>query len=114
MTAAIDGHAVVEHFATNPVGGEGRIVCVDGEVVRLYVFASGHDRAAAEAAIDPNDPSHVGSAIVEWIGQPRFWSVSHALVSYSGASEGLVSDLREGFGAPFATAQGSPVPRESC
>lgn len=45
---------------------------VGAEEVRVYLFATDEEADAAAARIDPDDPSNVGDAIVEWAGTPRF------------------------------------------
>ena len=106
VKAAIRNGAGTESFDTDPIGGEGRLLCIGGEVVRMYVFASAEDRAAAAALVDAADPSNVGRAIVEWVGQPRMWEIGPAVVMYSGDDQGLVEDLTSAFGAPFAQGRG--------
>src|SRR5262249_4964545 len=60
-------------FDSQPVGGEGHVVCIGTETLNVYEFATDADARAAAARIDPSDPSHIGNAMVDWIGSPRFW-----------------------------------------
>jgi hypothetical protein len=36
--------------------------------------------------IKPDDPSNLGTSIVEWAGRPRFWQRDRILVMYLGES----------------------------
>lgn len=45
-------------------------LCLAGESVQVYEFDTAAQAQAAVALIDPDDPSHVGASIVEWVGQP--------------------------------------------
>ena len=101
-----------------PIGGDGRLVCVGKESVQVYVF---RDRAAAEAAaarIDPKDPWHIGNSIVEWIDTPHFWTRDRILVGYVGQDAATMTVLVGVLGQPFAQGAGGggrgPLPRPDC
>jgi len=103
--AGVDA-APVETFSTEPVGGQGHLICVGGEEVRVYLFATDELGAAAAARINPDDPSDFGNAIIEWAGNPRFWQRGPMLVLYLGedqATEALITGV---LGPPFAQGQG--------
>lgn len=106
LTAASGEVEQAENFSTDPVGGEGHVICVGVEELHVYLFGSDEEGAAAAARIDPNDPSNLGNAIVDWVGNPRFWQRGPMLVLYLGedeATENLISEL---LGPPFAVGAG--------
>jgi hypothetical protein len=89
-------------FMAEPIGGEGRAVCIGPETVQVYEFID-HDAAlAASARIDRQDPSNVGTGIVEWNGRPRFWLRDRIIVLYLGRDEPTDATLRDLLGPPFA------------
>ena len=47
--------------------------CLNGRVIGVFSFESLNDQRRVSATIDKDDPSHVGNAIVEWVGPPTFW-----------------------------------------
>jgi len=103
------GESTVEEvgtFGTDPLGGNGRILCVNAEEVRVYLFGSEDLASAAAARIDPNDPSNLGTAIVEWAGTPRFWQRGPMLVLYLGEDQATEDSLRSILGEPFARGAG--------
>jgi hypothetical protein len=89
-------------FTADPLAGEGVNLCVNGQRVAVYSFATGDDRASGQALIDPNDPWHVGNAIVEWLGTPRFWARDLIIVGYNGADAEVQALITAALGAPFA------------
>jgi len=95
-------------FAGDPFPAAGFLICVSGEPVRVYVFNSVQQRLEATSRIDRNDPSKVGTAIVEWMGTPRFWQRDRILVLYLGAKPATEYLLTSVLGPPFATGQGRP------
>jgi len=102
-------------FAPDPLPGRGLLLCVNGEVVRLYVYSSTAERAQATARIDRNDPSHVGSAMVDWVGRPRFWQRDRIAVLYLGPTQATETLLTSVLGMPFARGQGGlPSQTEAC
>ena len=91
-----------ETFDPTPLRGQGVLLCVGREEVRVYVFASEQERATAATSIDPSDPSHVGTSIVEWMGNPRFWQRDRILVLYLGTDAPTDRLLTSVMGPPFA------------
>lgn len=103
--AGIDA-AQVDTFSSDPLGGDGLLVCLGAQELRVYLFPSDHEAAAAAARIDPEDPSNLGSAMVAWAGRPRFWLRGPMLVLYLGEdddTEHLLADILE---EPIARASG--------
>ncbi len=96
----------VETFSTEPVGGQGHLLCVDDQEVRVYLFANDEEAAAAAARIDPDDPSNLGDAIVEWAGNPRFWQRGPMLVLYLGEDQATAALITGVLGQPFAQGKG--------
>ncbi|MGI8517998.1 MAG: hypothetical protein ACR2ME_06635 [Acidimicrobiia bacterium] len=95
-----------ETFSTEPVGGEGQLFCLGDQEVRVYLFAGDDEAAAAAARIDPNDPSNMGSVIIEWAGNPRFWQRGSMLVLYLGKDQATEDLITAVLGQPFAEGQG--------
>jgi hypothetical protein len=106
LTAAGVDADPVETFSTEPVGGQGHLICVGGEEVRVYLFASDDLVAASAARIDPDDPSNFGDAIIEWAGNPRFWQRGPMLVLYLGEDQAIEARITGVLGPPFAQGQG--------
>lgn len=102
LTAAGAAAEQVEIFSGGPLGGTGALICIGSEEVRVYRFESEDDATEAAARIDPDDPSEIGTAIVEWAGNPRFWQRGTILVLYLGKDEDTESLLIEVLGSPFA------------
>lgn len=99
-------------FDPAPLSGQATLLCVDGEEVRVYVYASELEAAAAASRIDATDPSNVGTAIIEWAGNPRVWHRDRILVLYLGRDEATESLLTATLGPPFARGLGrEPGPR---
>jgi hypothetical protein len=95
-----------DRFDAAPLPGQGVLLCVGREEVRVYVFETEEARVAAARTIDPNDPSHVGTSIVEWVGNPRFWQRDRILVLYVGTDAPTEALLTTVMGAPFARGVG--------
>lgn len=95
-------------FVTDPIGGEGIGLCVDGQVVNVYVFPTVEEREAVASRIDPEDPSNLGTAIIDWAGTPRFWQADRVLVLYLGADPAVEAGLTSVLGDPFARGEGRP------
>jgi hypothetical protein len=93
-------------FAPAPLPGQGVLLCVGHEEVRVYAFATEQARLAAAGSIDPTDPSHVGTSIVEWTGNPRFWQRDRILVLYLGTDASTDALLTSVMGPPFARGVG--------
>lgn len=102
LTAAKMPVRQADTFDAAPFQGHGVLLCVGREEVRVYAFATDQERAAAASRIDPTDPSHIGTSIVEWMGNPRFWQRDRILVLYLGADPALTAVL----GQPFARGGG--------
>lgn len=92
---------------TEPFDADGTLLCVAGDKVRQYTFATGEMAAAAAASIGRNDPTRIGrDSIVDWIGRPRFWHRSRSLVLYTGEDPAVEQVLIRVLGIPFAAGQG--------
>lgn len=97
---------------TAPLGGQGVGLCVAGQEVRVYVYSTPEERQAVAARIDPTDPSNLGTSIVSWAGDPKFWQGDRILVLYLGTDPAVESGLTSVLGQPFARGQGrDPGPR---
>lgn len=103
-------------FSTEPLGGQGIGLCVAGQEVRVYLYPTPADREAVAARIDPTDPSSLGTSIVEWAGNPKFWQADRIIVLYLGSDPAVESGISSILGPPFARGQGrDPGPnRHSC
>jgi hypothetical protein len=103
-------------FSTEPLGGQGIGLCVAGQQVSVYVYPTLEDREAVASRIDPTDPSNLGTSIVEWAGNPKFWQADRILVLYLGSDAAVESGISAILGQPFARGQGrDPGPdRHSC
>lgn len=99
---------VGETFDGQPMAIQQTIVCADGEDVRVFVYGTEQDRAAFAARIDPDDPSNIGTAIVEWDGWPKFWQRDRIIVLYLGRDQATVGLLTQLMGDPFAEGQNQP------
>lgn len=97
-----------DSFDGEPLATVQTLLCVDGEDVRVFTYGSQEERAAFSAQIDPNDPTNVGTAIVEWDGWPKFWQRDRIIVLYLGRDEGTIDLLTELMGDPFAQGQDRP------
>lgn len=95
-------------FNPDPLGGRGVRLCVAGQQVSLYVYPTAQDRAVASARIDPNDPSNLGIAMVEWAGNPRFWQRDRIIVLYLGSDAAVEVGITSVLGPPFARGRGRP------
>ena len=90
-----------------PFGVSGLKLCVAGQKVWVYAYASADEAARVAGTIDPTDPSHVGaSIIVSWQGNPRFWQRDRLLVLYLGADRATEELLTDVLGQPFAAGAG--------
>lgn len=102
-------------FTTEPLGGKGVRLCVAGQEVSVYVYETAAERAAVAARIDPNDPSKLGTSIVEWVGNPRFWEMDRLIVLYLGSDPVVESGITSILGPPFARGRGGvAAPNHSC
>jgi hypothetical protein len=88
-------------FVADPLAGQGVNLCVDGQRVAVYSFATSDDRQKGQARIDPTDPFHVGTAIVDWLGTPRFWARDLIIVGYNGSDQAVLDRITATLGAPF-------------
>lgn len=103
-------------ISTEPLGGEGVGLCVAGQQVSVYAYPTPEEREAVAARIDPTDPSNLGTSIVEWAGNPKFWHAGLIIVLYLGNDPAVESGISSILGQPFARGQGrDPGPnRHSC
>lgn len=99
---------VSDSFDGEPLATVQTIICVDGEDVRVFPYASEQERAAVSAQINPTDPTNIGSSIVEWDGWPKFWQRDRIIVLYLGRDEATIELLTELMGDPFAQGQNRP------
>lgn len=95
-------------FDGDPISRQGVAVCVEGEIVQVYVFGTPQEAQNAASHIDPRNPSNVGTAIIDWAGEPRFWLRDRIIVLYLGKDEAVQTALLTVLGEPFATGQGGP------
>lgn len=102
LTAAGASVRQGDAFAADPLAGDGITLCVDGQRVAVYSFATSDDRLRGQSRIDATDPWHVGNAIVEWVGTPRFWARDLIVVGYNGSDQTLMTRMTAALGAPFA------------
>lgn len=93
-------------FNSDPLGGRGLSLCIDGQRVRVYVYQTERQREAASSRIDPADPTHIGTAIIEWAGSPKFWQRERLMVLYLGTAPAVEASLTSVLGQPFARGQG--------
>lgn len=106
---------VRDPFAGMPLAAEGVNVCVNGEDVQVFAYSSQEERVVAARRISPTDPTHVGNAIVEWQGSPKFWGRDRILVLYFGRTDAISALLVSVLGQPFAQGFAGAVPlREEC
>lgn len=97
-------------FTTRFLGGRGFTFCIGGQEIRVWEYLSQADRQAASRLIDRNDPSKIGSAFVEWRGDPTFWQRDTILVLYLGNQAETLDVLSELFGPSFAEGRGRSSP----
>jgi hypothetical protein len=104
-------------FLAEPLQGEGVVVCVGAEALQVYVLKDHEAALAAASRIDRNDPSKIGTALVDWAGTPRFWLRDRILVLYLGTDVATDAVLRALLGSPFAEAHEAgrpPLPAPDC
>jgi hypothetical protein len=105
------------NFLAEPLPGEGVLVCVGTEAVQVYVLRDHEAARAAAESIDRDDPSKIGTSIIDWAGRPRFWLRDRILVLYVGDSAATDAALRTLLGQPFAEALvpgRPPLPAPDC
>lgn len=105
------------NFLADPLPGEGVLVCIGTEAVQVYVLRDHEAAQAAASSIDREDPSKIGTSIVDWAGRPRFWLRDRILVLYVGDSAATDMALRTLLGEPFAEERGAgrpPLPAPDC
>lgn len=93
-------------FDSTPLQGQASLLCVGNEEVRVYAFSSDQERASVASRIDPKDPTHIGTSIVEWSGNPRFWQADRIMVLYLGEDPATETRLTAVLGQPFARGVG--------
>jgi hypothetical protein len=96
-------------FVADPLAGQGVNLCVDGQQVAVYSFATSADRLQGQARIDPTDPWHIGNSQVEWFGNPRFWARDLIIVRYNGPDPDVVTRIKATLGAPFVVGAQNSV-----
>ena len=103
-------------FASEPIGGEGISMCVGKETVQTYQFIDHESALVVVQTIDPEDPSRIGTMIVDWAGTPRFWLRDNVIVLYTGTDAATDAALRALLGQPFAEGEGGrmPLPGPDC
>lgn len=102
-------------FSADPFQAQGVLMCVGSQPVQLFVFGSVPELVQAAARIDPTDPSNMGTTMVDWNGQPRFWQRDRLLILYLGNDAATDTLLRSLLGQPFSSGQGRPLLRDdSC
>ncbi len=84
------------------------MICVAGEDVRVFAYASEQERASVSAAIDPTDPSNIGTSMIDWDGWPKFWQRDRIIVLYLGADQDTIDLLTQLMGDPFAQGERRP------
>jgi hypothetical protein len=103
--AGLDAH-VGSRFGAGPFPGSGVALCVSGESLQVYEFRTEAQAQAAVTSIDPDDPSHVGDSIIEWVGNPKFWQGDRSIVLYAGSDPDTEDALDALLGEPFAAGGG--------
>lgn len=94
-------------FNTDPLGGRGARLCVEGQELRAYVFDSDAEASAIATTIDPTDPSKIGRGlIVEWAGNPKFWQRGPLVLLYLGSNAAVEGGIATVVGPPFAAGRG--------
>ena len=93
-------------FTTDPVGGQGVALCVNGQRVQVYVFPTAEESKELASRIDPYDPSNMGTTMVSWAGNPRFWRSDRLIVLYLGEDPAVEAGLTGVLGLPFARGAG--------
>ena len=105
------------NFLAEPLRGEGVAVCVGAEAIQVYVQKDHEAALAVASTIDPDDPSRIGTSIVNWNGRPRFWLRDRIIVLYVGPDAATDAALRSLLGRPFAESRqagGIPLPAPDC
>lgn len=104
-------------FLAEPLRGEGRLICIGTEAVQVYVQKDHEAALAVSQMIDRNDPSKVGTSIVNWTGRPRFWLRDQIIILYVGTDAAMDATLRGLLGQPFAESRQPgppPLPAPDC
>ena len=104
-------------FLAEPLRGEGILVCVGTEAVQVYVQKDHEAALAVSQMIDRDDPSKIGTAVVNWAGRPRFWLRDRIIVLYVGTDAATDAALRGLLGEPFAESRQPgppPLPAPDC
>jgi len=108
--AGVDTAVLARHSDDLFPGAVHTVLCVGGQRASVYTYESEVAAATGAAKIDPADPSTVGSAHVDWVGNPRFWQRGRLLVLYVGPQAGTESLLTSIIGPPFARGDGRGWP----
>lgn len=88
------------------LGNRGRTLCVNNQKVLLYLFSSPAEASAVAGRFDREDPSNLGTAVIEWVGDPRFWLARSIIVQYAGPDPSVETVLTTVLGSPFAHGGG--------
>lgn len=88
------------------LGNRGRTLCVNNQKVLLYLFSSPAEASEVAGRFDREDPSNLGTAVIEWTGDPRFWQARSMIVQYAGPDPTIENTLTRVLGSPFARGGG--------
>ena len=117
LTSSGTAAKVGSPFLAEPLRGQGMTVCFGTETLQTYEFIDHEAALAASTTIDRDDPSNVNGAVVNWIGQPRFWLRDRIIVLYLGDDAATDAALRALLGPPFAESKkpgGGFLPEPPC
>lgn len=113
--AGLDALEKAAAFDPAPLSTEVKLVCVGDEPVRVYVYPTPDHAAAAARTINPRNPSEIGTSMITWNGQPKFWLHDRSIVLYLGTEPEITGALLAALGEPFAAGQGRALlPEDAC
>jgi len=101
------GEEVHEPFFDVP----GLILRVNGANIEVFEYPDVPSRAAVSDQISP-DGFNLGTAMVDWAGQPNFWARDELLVLYVGNDQVLIDLLTKVLAGPI-TSYEAPVETET-
>jgi hypothetical protein len=99
-----------EGIDTDPFG-EGNLVCVNGDTVRVYAFETAAERTAFTDTISP-DGFGVGGGQYEWVAAPGVWARGNVMVFTLGASGETQAAIEAVMGSRIAGSDTSPEIRD--